>query len=86
MRIMIRFPGESLRRSSGKKIEKSTTKDRPFYENEYVICTVNRVPDSYWTLSKNLDNVHIVQLKSLFTEYNKEYNRRKHPRFVPAFV
>ena len=34
--------------------------------NEYIFCTVNRVPDSYWTLSRNYDNVHIVPLKSLF--------------------
>lgn len=69
-----------------KEIEKSTTKDRPFYENEYIICTVNRVPDSYWTLSKSYDNVHIVPLKSLFASYNKEYNCRMHPCFVPSFV
>lgn len=80
------IPGGKLTQNLWKEIERVTTKDRPFYENEYVICTVNRVPDSYWTLSKNLDNVHIVQLKSLFAEYSKEYNRRKHPRFVPSFV
>lgn len=80
------LPGGKLTQKLWKEIERVTTKDRPFYENEYVICTVNRVPDSYWTLSTNLDNVHIVQLKSLFTEYNREYNRRKHLRFVPSFV
>lgn len=80
------IPGGKLTQKLWKEIERVTTKDRPFYENEYVICTVNRVPDSYWTLSTNLDNVHIVQLKSLFTEYNKKYNRQKHPRFVPSFV
>lgn len=76
----------SLTQALWKEIEKSTTKNRPFYENEYIICTVNRVPDSYWTLSRNYDNVHIVPLKSLFATYNKEYNRRMHPRFVPSFV
>ncbi|MCQ4022099.1 MULTISPECIES: hypothetical protein [unclassified Ruminococcus] len=79
-------PGGKLTQKLWKEIENSTTKDRPFYENEYVICTVNRVPDSFWTLSKRYDNVHIVQLKSLFATYNKEYNRRMHPRFVPSFV
>ena len=42
-------PGGKLTQKLWKEIESSTTKDRPFYENEYVICTVNRVPDSYWT-------------------------------------
>ncbi len=79
-------PGEKLTQKLWKEIEYGTTKDRPFYENEYVICTVNRVPDSFWTLSKHYDNVHIVQLKSLFATYNKEYNRRMHPRYVPSFV
>lgn len=78
--------GGKLTQKLWKKIEKSTTKNRPFYENEYIICTVNRVPDSYWTLSKSYDNVHIVPLKSLFATYNKEYNRRMHPRFVTSFV
>lgn len=78
--------GGKLTQKLWKEIEKSTTKERPFYENEYIICTVNRVPDSYWTLSKSYDNVHIVPLKSLFATYNKEYNRRMHPRFVPSFV
>lgn len=79
-------PGGRLTQKLWQGIEKSTTKNRPFYENEYIICTVNRVPDSYWTLSRTYDNVHIVQLKSLFATYNKEYNRRMHPRFVPSFV
>lgn len=79
-------PGGKLTQKLWKEIESSTTKNRPFYENEYVICTVNRVPDSYWTLSKHYDNVHIVPLKSLFATYNKDYNRRMHPRFVPSFV
>lgn len=78
--------GGKLTQKLWKEIEKSTTKDRPFYENEYIICTVNRVPDSFWTLSKHYDNVHIVPLKSLFATYNKDYNRRMHPRFVPSFV
>lgn len=79
-------PGGKLTQKLWKEIERSTTKDRPFYENEYIICTVNRVPDSYWTLSTNYDNVHIVKLSSLFATYNKEYNRLMHPRFVPSFV
>lgn len=68
------------------EIENSTTKKRPFYENEYVICTVNRVPDSFWTLSKRYDNVHMVSQKMLFATYKKEYNKIAHPRFVPSFV
>lgn len=79
-------PGGKLTQNLWKEIESSTTKDRPFYENEYIICTVNRVPDSYWTLSKHYDNVHIVKLESLFATYNKDYNLRVHPRFVPSFV
>lgn len=79
-------PGGKLTQKLWKEIERSTTKDRPFYENEYIICTVNRVPDSFWTLSTNYDNVHIVKLSSLFATYNKEYNRRMHPRFVPSFL
>lgn len=79
-------PGGKLTQKLWKEIESSTTKDRPFYENEYVICTVNRVPDSYWTLSSHYDNVHIVKFSSLFATYNKDYNRRVHPRFVPSFV
>lgn len=79
-------PGGRLTQKLWKEIERSTTKDRQFYENEYIICTVNRVPDNFWTLSTNYDNVHIVKLSSLFATYNKEYNRRMHPRFVPSFV
>lgn len=79
-------PGGKLTQKLWKEIENSTTKDRLFYENEYVICTVNRVPDSFWTLSQHYDNVHIVKLSSLFATYNKDYNRRVHPRFVPSFV
>ena len=79
-------PGGRLTQKLWKEIERSTTKDRQFYENEYIICTVNRVPDSFWTLSTNYDNVHIVKLSSLFATYNKEYNRRMHPRFVPSVV
>ena len=79
-------PGGKLTQKLWNETENSTTKKRPFYENEYVICTVNRVPDSYWTLSKHYDNVHIVKLESLFATYNKDYNRRVQPRFVPSFV
>lgn len=79
-------PGGKLTQELWKEIENSTTKDRPFYENEYIICTINRVPDSFWALSKHYENVQIVPLKSLFAAYNKDYNRRTHPRFVPSFV
>ena len=79
-------PGGKLTQKLWNEIENSTTKKRPFYENEYVICTVNRVPDSFWTLSKRYDNVHIVSQKMLFATYKKEYNKAAHPRFVPSFV
>ena len=79
-------PGGKLTQKLWNEIENSTTKKRPFYENEYIICTVNRVPDSYWTLSKRYDNVHIVSQKMLFATYKKEYNKIAHPRFVPSFV
>lgn len=78
--------GNGLTAKLWREIERVTTKDTPFYNNEYFLCTVNRVPESYWQLSKTYDNVHIIQLKSLFATYNKEYNRRVHPRFVPSFV
>lgn len=78
--------GNGLDMALWKKIEKATTTDRPFYQNEYFLCTVNRVPDKFWKLNQIYDNVHIVQLKSLFAEYNKDYNRINHPRFVPSFV
>lgn len=80
------IPGNPLTTKLWNAIEKSTTKSCPFYKNEYIICTVNRVPDSYWSLSKTYDNVHIIQLKSLFATYNKAYNSKVHPRFVPSFV
>lgn len=79
-------PGNTLTAKLWNAIEKATTKSCPFYKNEYIICTVNRVPDSYWSLSQTYDNVHIVQLKSLFATYNKNYNSTAHPRFVPSFV
>ncbi len=75
-----------LSASIWKEIETVTTKTTPFYKNEYYICTVNRVPDSFWTLSKRYDNVHIVSQKMLFATYKKEYNKIAHPRFVPSFV
>lgn len=79
-------PGEGLSINLWRKIDAVTSKISPFYENEYYICTVNRVPDSFWTLSKRYDNVHIVSQKMLFATYKKEYNKVAHPRFVPSFV
>ena len=79
-------PGEGLTINLWRKIDAVTSKISPFYENEYYICTVNRVPDSFGKLSKTYDNVHIVSLKMLFATYKKEYNRVAHPRFVPSFV
>ena len=79
-------PGEGLSINLWRKIDAVTSKISPFYENEYYICTVNRVPDSFWTLSKRYDNVHIVSQKMLFATYKKEYNKIAHPRFVPSFV
>lgn len=79
-------PGGKLTQKFWNEIENSTAKKRPFYENEYVICTVNRVPDSFWKISKIYDNVHIVSLKMLFATYKKEYNKAAHPKFVSAFV
>ena len=79
-------PGEGLTADLWNQIEAVTTKADPFYKNEYYICTVNRVPDSFWKLSKTYDNVHIVSPKMLFATYKKEYNRVAHPRFVPSFV
>lgn len=78
--------GNGLSTIIWRKIETATTQTTPFYKNEYYICTVNRVPDSFWQLSKTYDNVHIVSQKMLFTTYKKAYNKRAHPRFVPSFV
>ena len=49
-------PGGQLTQKLWKEIESSTTKDRPFYENEYIICTINRVPDSYCALVQHNAN------------------------------
>ena len=68
------------------KIDQVTTRQRPFYKNEYYLLTVNRASDSFWDLSKQYDNVHIVQRKSLFAEFKKDYNQIAHPKFVPGFV
>lgn len=78
--------GNGLSTSIWREIETVTTKAAPFYKNEYYICTVNRVPDGFWQLSKTYDNVHIVSPKMLFTTYKKAYNKIAHPRFVPSFV
>lgn len=78
--------GNNLNRKLWDEIEKVTTKDHPFYKNEYYVLTVNRVPDSYWKLSKNYDNVHIVSPKMLFSTFNEDYKKIKRPRFVPSFV
>lgn len=78
--------GNGLSASIWKEIETVTTKSTPFYKNEYYIFTVNRVPDSFWNLSKAYDNVHIISQKMLFATYKKEYNKIAHPRFVPSFV
>ncbi len=52
--------GEGLTGRLWEEIDQATTQQRPFYQNEYYLLTVNRVPDSFWTLSKQYDNVHIV--------------------------
>ena len=78
--------GEGLTGRLWEEIDQATTKQQPFYKNEYYLLTVNRVPDSFWNLSKKYDNVHIVQKKSLFAEFKKDYNRIAHPKFVPGFV
>ena len=78
--------GEGLTGRLWEEIDQVTTRQKPFYKNEYYLLTVNRVPDSFWNLSKKYDNVHIVQRKSLFAEFKKGYNRIAHPKFVPGFV
>lgn len=32
------------------------------YKNEYILCTINRVTDSFWILRNQYDNVHIKAL------------------------
>ena len=78
--------GEGLTERRWEEIDQATTQQRPFYKNEYYLLTVNRVPDSFWNLSKQYDNVHVIQRKTLFAEFKKDYNRIAHPRFVPSFV
>ena len=78
--------GEGLTGRLWEEIDQVTTRQQPFYKNEYYLLTVNRVPDSFWDLSKQYDNVHIIQRKSLFAEFKKDYNRIAHPKFVPGFV
>ena len=78
--------GEGLTDKLWEKIDQVTTRQQPFYKNEYYLLTVNRVPDSFWNLSKQYDNVHVIQRKTLFAEFKKDYNRIAHPRFVPSFV
>ena len=78
--------GEGLTSQCWIEIDQATTHQLPFYKNEYYLLTVNRVPDSFWVLSKQYDNIHIVQRKTLFAAFKKDYNRIAHPRFVPSFV
>ena len=78
--------GEGLTDRLWAQIDQVTTRQRPFYKNDYYLLTVNRVPDSFWNLSKQYDNVHVIQRKTLFAKFKKDYNRIAHPRFVPSFV
>ncbi len=60
------FPKEAFR-----KIETATTAFRPFYENIYVLFSVHRVCH-YIEAMRELENVHIVELNSLFGKKNME--------------
>lgn len=56
--------------------------NKAFYENEYIVRTINRVPDSFGAVRKHCDNVHIIPMAFHFAAYN----RIMHPRFIPSFV
>lgn len=47
------------------KIENAITKLAPFYNITFVLCSIHRFRNFYWNLSRNLDNIHLVQMKSL---------------------
>ena len=56
---------EMIRRPDWLKIVKATTQDHPFYENEYIICTMVRPADCLWTAARGVENVHIIQKKAI---------------------
>lgn len=47
------------------KIENAATKLAPFYDITFVLCSIHRFGNFYWNLSRDLDNIHLVQMKSL---------------------
>lgn len=47
------------------KVENVVTKFAPFYDITFVLCSIHRFGNFYWNLSRNLDNIHLVQMKSL---------------------
>ena len=68
------FFGEGVNKSLVEKVERITTKDCPFYDNEYYFLSLNRIPDSMEKLSHKYDNIHFIRLSVLFTAYK---NRKK---------
>ena len=54
-----------IRRPDWQKIVKATTQDHPFYENEYVICSLVRPADCLWAAARGVENVHIIQKKAI---------------------
>lgn len=68
--------GDSLNKTLVDKVEEITTRDTPFYDNEYFFLSVNRIPDSLEKLAQKYDNIHFVRLGVIFTAYKDRKNRK----------
>ena len=60
---------EMIRRHEWQKIVKATTENSPFYDNEYVICSMVRPADSLWTATRGVENVCIHQKKTIMGSF-----------------
>ena len=47
------------------KLEKESVKLNPFYENIYCLFSIHRFSDSMWNISKQYDNVHLIEARFL---------------------
>ena len=48
-----------------KKYDKASVRLNPFYDNIYCLFSIHRFSDSMWKLSKQWDNVHLVEARFL---------------------
>lgn len=46
-------------------IEAATAAKAPFYRSFFVLCTLQRFPDSYWAMNRRYDNMFLVQVRSM---------------------